>query len=35
MSELTSYRYKGYGKGIIDKHGSRDRNEFYNVGNLI
>jgi hypothetical protein len=26
-----AYRYKGYGSGIIDKSGAKDRNEFYNV----
>lgn len=25
------YGYKGYGSGIIDKTGTKDRNEFYNV----
>lgn len=25
------FGYKGYGQGIIDKQGTRDRNEFYNV----
>jgi len=25
------FGYKGYGAGIIDKGGMRDRNEFYNV----
>jgi isopenicillin N synthase-like dioxygenase len=25
------FGYKGYGEGIIDKQGTRDRNEFYNV----
>ena len=26
------FGYKGYGEGFIDKQGTRDRNEFYNVG---
>jgi isopenicillin N synthase-like dioxygenase len=25
------FGYKGYGEGFIDKQGTRDRNEFYNV----
>lgn len=25
------FGYKGYGEGIIDKQGTRDKNEFYNV----
>lgn len=25
------FGYKGYGKGIVDKKGTKDRNEFYNV----
>ncbi|KAF1943882.1 Clavaminate synthase-like protein [Clathrospora elynae] len=25
------FGYKGYGEGIIDKQGTRDRNEFYNI----
>lgn len=25
------FGYKGYGDGFIDKQGTRDRNEFYNV----
>jgi isopenicillin N synthase-like dioxygenase len=25
------FGYKGYGEGYIDKQGTRDRNEFYNV----
>lgn len=25
------FGYKGYGQGIIDAHGTKDRNEFYNV----
>lgn len=25
------FGYKGYGAGIVDKIGTRDRNEFYNV----
>ena len=24
--------YKGYGKSVIDKQGTLDRDEFYNVG---
>jgi isopenicillin N synthase-like dioxygenase len=28
------YGYKGYGEGVIDKDGTRDRNEFYNVRSL-
>lgn len=32
FKEKGSYfGYKGYGEGIIDKMGTRDRNEFYNV----
>ncbi|KAL1627923.1 hypothetical protein SLS54_002190 [Diplodia seriata] len=32
FSEQGSYfGYKGYGAGIIDKDGTKDRNEFYNV----
>lgn len=31
-TDRTRYRYKGYGAGIIDKDGTKDRNEFYNVG---
>lgn len=27
------FGYKGYGDGIIDAKGSKDRNEFYNVRN--
>ena len=27
------FGYKGYGAGIIDKSGTKDRNEFYNVRN--
>jgi hypothetical protein len=27
-------KYKGYGEGVIDKDGTRDRNEFYNVRSL-
>jgi hypothetical protein len=26
------YGYKGVGKGVVDREGARDRNEFYNVG---
>jgi isopenicillin N synthase-like dioxygenase len=25
------FGYKGYGEGFVDKQGTRDRNEFYNV----
>jgi hypothetical protein len=25
------FGYKGYGEGIVDKQGTKDRNEFYNV----
>lgn len=25
------FGYKGYGEGVIDRHGTKDRNEFYNV----
>jgi hypothetical protein len=25
------FGYKGYGEGIIDAKGTKDRNEFYNV----
>lgn len=28
------FGYKGYGEGFIDKQGSRDKNEFYNVSYL-
>jgi isopenicillin N synthase-like dioxygenase len=28
------FGYKGYGEGFIDKQGTRDRNEFYNVKSL-
>lgn len=28
---LTRTRYKGYGATVIDKNGTPDRNEFYNV----
>ena len=30
-SEGSYFGYKGYGEGIIDKQGTRDRNEFYNI----
>ncbi|KAF2622881.1 putative 1-aminocyclopropane-1-carboxylate oxidase [Macroventuria anomochaeta] len=30
-SKGSYFGYKGYGEGIIDKNGTRDRNEFYNV----
>ena len=29
--EGSYFGYKGYGEGIIDKEGRRDKNEFYNV----
>lgn len=29
--EGSYFGYKGYGSGIIDKTGTKDRNEFYNV----
>jgi hypothetical protein len=29
------FGYKGYGSGVIDKEGTTDRNEFYNVNTLI
>jgi isopenicillin N synthase-like dioxygenase len=29
------YGYKGYGQGIIDSQGTRDRNEFYNVRDIF
>jgi isopenicillin N synthase-like dioxygenase len=33
LKEKGSYfGYKGYGEGIVDKMGTRDKNEFYNVG---
>ena len=25
------FGYKGYGQGVIDAEGTKDRNEFYNV----
>jgi isopenicillin N synthase-like dioxygenase len=32
FKEQGSYfGYKGYGEGFVDKQGTRDRNEFYNV----
>lgn len=32
FADQNSYfGYKGYGAGIVDKKGTRDRNEFYNV----
>jgi hypothetical protein len=32
FAEQGSYfGYKGYGSGVIDKKGTKDRNEFYNV----
>jgi isopenicillin N synthase-like dioxygenase len=30
-SKGSYFGYKGYGEGIIDKNGTRDRNEFYNI----
>ena len=32
--ELTDASYKGFGTSVIDKDGTRDRNEFYNVYSL-
>jgi isopenicillin N synthase-like dioxygenase len=29
------FGYKGYGEGVIDKEGTRDRNEFYNVRSFL
>jgi hypothetical protein len=29
------FGYKGYGEGVIDKEGTRDRNEFYNVRSYL
>ena len=29
--ELKRHRYKGYATSVIDKEGTLDRNEFYNV----
>jgi hypothetical protein len=29
------FGYKGYGEGVIDKEGTRDRNEFYNVRSCL
>jgi hypothetical protein len=29
------FGYKGYGEGVIDAQGTKDRNEFYNVRNLL
>lgn len=32
FSDQSSYfGYKGYGKGVMDEHGTKDRNEFYNI----
>ena len=31
MSEGSYFGYKGYGAGVIDKKGTQDRNEFWNV----
>ena len=28
------FGYKGYGEGVIDRQGTKDRNEFYNVRNI-
>jgi isopenicillin N synthase-like dioxygenase len=28
------FGYKGYGQGVIDAEGTKDRNEFYNVRNI-
>ncbi|XPS68803.1 hypothetical protein M3J07_001078 [Ascochyta lentis] len=30
-SKGSYFGYKGFGEGIIDKNGTRDRNEFYNI----
>jgi len=36
FAEQGSYfGYKGYGSGIVDKKGTKDRNEFYNVCYLL
>lgn len=29
------YGYKGFGQGVVDSKGSKDRNEFYNVGAFL
>ncbi|KAI4846582.1 Clavaminate synthase-like protein [Aureobasidium sp. EXF-8845] len=29
------YGYKGYGQGVIDSEGTKDRNEFYNVRHIL
>ncbi|KXT01349.1 hypothetical protein AC578_6645 [Pseudocercospora eumusae] len=31
MGERSYFGYKGYGKGVMDDKGTRDRNEFWNV----
>jgi isopenicillin N synthase-like dioxygenase len=31
MEQGSYYGYKGLGAGVIDKSGTRDRNEFYNI----
>ncbi|KAF7196235.1 2-oxoglutarate-dependent dioxygenase gloE [Pseudocercospora fuligena] len=31
MGENSYFGYKGYGKGVIDKKGTKDRNEFWNI----
>jgi len=31
MDQGSYYGYKGLGAGVIDKEGTRDRNEFYNI----
>lgn len=31
ISKGSYFGYKGYGQGAIDKEGTKDRNEFYNV----
>lgn len=31
MEEGSYFGYKGYGKGVVDKKGTRDRNEFWNI----
>lgn len=29
------YGYKGFGKGVVDRKGTLDRNEFYNVCSIV
>ncbi|EME45502.1 hypothetical protein DOTSEDRAFT_170939 [Dothistroma septosporum NZE10] len=31
MDKGSYFGYKGYGKGVVDKKGTRDRNEFWNI----